>query len=248
MQRARLMLAAHAGPDGRRGRRPLHASATRRARTQRAAARAGGAADRDRLRQPAPAASRPSMLGIVQSAFGNVAEFALTIARAAREPARRRAHRDRGLDPRQRAPARRHRRPRCPRCAPAGASSSASKFERQLFSSIATLAVVAVVPIGHPQLRHRRTSSAGDAREDISLAAGIGLLADRRALPAHRAAARTHRPRPTPGFAPLLSRTRGVRCSSPSAASSRRSPRTGSSPASSPRCTTSASRRRSPRS
>ena len=115
------------------------------------------------------------MLGIVQSAFGNIAEFALTLlALRANLPEVVRiaiagsilgnalllggitglmpAIRDRGR------------------------TLTSLKFERHLSSTIATLAVVAVVPIAILSFG-TNAELAGHAREEISLAAGIGLLA-----------------------------------------------------------------------
>ena len=116
-----------------------------------------------------------SKLGIVQSAFGNIAEFALTLLalRANLPDVVRVAIAGSilgnalllggiaGLIPtiRQR-----------------GRNLTSLKFEkRRLYSSIATLAVVAVVPIGILSFG-TGTELGGRAREDISLAAGIGLL------------------------------------------------------------------------
>jgi Ca2+:H+ antiporter len=115
-----------------------------------------------------------SMLGIVQSAFGNIAEFALTLLalRANLPDVVRIAIAGSilgnalllggiaGLMPtiRQR-----------------GRILTSLKFEGHLFSSIATLAVVAVVPIGILSFG-TGAELGGHAREDISLAAGIGLL------------------------------------------------------------------------
>jgi Ca2+:H+ antiporter len=116
-----------------------------------------------------------SVLGIVQSAFGNIAEFALTLLalRANLPEVVRIAIAGSilgnalalgglaGLMPTIRA---------------RGRNLTSLRFDRRLFSSIATLAVVAVVPIGI--LSFGTTSElGGKAREDISLAAGIGLLA-----------------------------------------------------------------------
>ncbi|HEY1479558.1 MAG TPA: hypothetical protein VGF46_05985 [Gaiellales bacterium] len=116
----------------------------------------------------------PSMLGIVQSAFGNVAEFALTILalRANLPDVVRVAIAGSilgnalllggiaGLMPSIRA---------------RGRTLPSLKFESHLFSSIATLAVVAVVPIGILSFGSA-SELGGRGREDISLAAGIGLL------------------------------------------------------------------------
>ena len=115
-----------------------------------------------------------SMLGIVQSAFGNVAEFALTLLalRANLPDVVRIAIAGSilgnalllggiaGLMPTIRA---------------RGRNLTSLRFERHLFSSIATLAVVAVVPIGILSFG-TGAELGGHAREDISLAAGIGLL------------------------------------------------------------------------
>jgi Ca2+:H+ antiporter len=115
-----------------------------------------------------------SMLGIVQSAFGNVAEFALTLLalRANLPDVVRIAIAGSilgnalllggiaGLMPTIRE---------------RGRNLTSLKFERHLFSSIATLAVVAVVPIGILSFGSG-AELGGHAREDISLAAGIGLL------------------------------------------------------------------------
>jgi Ca2+:H+ antiporter len=116
-----------------------------------------------------------SMLGIVQSAFGNVAEFALTLlALRANLPSVVRVAIAgsilgnalllggiAGLMPSVRT---------------RGRTLPSLKFERHLFSSIATLAVVAVVPIGILSFG-TGAELGGRARQDISLAAGIGLLA-----------------------------------------------------------------------
>jgi Ca2+:H+ antiporter len=115
-----------------------------------------------------------SKLGIVQSAFGNIAEFALTLLalRANLPDVVRIAIAGSilgnalllggiaGLAPtvRQR-----------------GRNLTSLKFEKRLYSSIATLAVVAVVPIGILSFG-TGAELGGRAREDISLAAGIGLL------------------------------------------------------------------------
>jgi Ca2+:H+ antiporter len=115
-----------------------------------------------------------SMLGIVQSAFGNIAEFALTLLalRANLPDVVRVAIAGSilgnalllggiaGLIPTIRE---------------RGRNLTSLKFERHLFSSIATLAVVAVVPIGILSFG-TGNELGGHAREDISLAAGIGLL------------------------------------------------------------------------
>jgi Ca2+:H+ antiporter len=115
-----------------------------------------------------------SMLGIVQSAFGNIAEFALTLlALSANLPDVVRVAIAgsilgnalllggiAGLIPTIRE---------------RGRNLTSLKFERHLFSSIATLAVVAVVPIGILSFG-TGNELGGKAREDISLAAGIGLL------------------------------------------------------------------------
>jgi Ca2+:H+ antiporter len=115
-----------------------------------------------------------SMLGIVQSAFGNIAEFALTLLalRANLPEVVRVAIAGSilgnalllggiaGLIPTIRE---------------RGRNLTSLKFERHLFSSIATLAVVAVVPIGILSFG-TGNELGGKAREDISLAAGIGLL------------------------------------------------------------------------
>jgi Ca2+:H+ antiporter len=115
-----------------------------------------------------------SMLGIVQSAFGNIAEFALTLlALHANLPEVVRVAIAgsilgnalllggiAGLIPTIRE---------------RGRNLTSLKFERHLFSSIATLAVVAVVPIGILSFG-TGNELGGKAREDISLAAGIGLL------------------------------------------------------------------------
>jgi Ca2+:H+ antiporter len=115
-----------------------------------------------------------SMLGIVQSAFGNIAEFALTLLalRANLPDVVRVAIAGSilgnalllggiaGLIPTIRE---------------RGRNLTSLKFERHLFSSIATLAVVAVVPIGILSFG-TGNELGGKAREDISLAAGIGLL------------------------------------------------------------------------
>ncbi|MDX6526576.1 MAG: Ca2+:H+ antiporter [Gaiellales bacterium] len=115
-----------------------------------------------------------SMLGIVQSAFGNIAEFALTLLalRANLPEVVRIAIAGSilgnalllggiaGLIPTIRE---------------RGRNLTSLKFERHLFSSIATLAVVAVVPIGILSFG-TGNELGGKAREDISLAAGIGLL------------------------------------------------------------------------
>jgi Ca2+:H+ antiporter len=115
-----------------------------------------------------------SLLGIVQSAFGNVAELALTLlALNADLPDVVRVAIAgsilgnalllggiAGLMPALRA---------------RGRQLASLRFESQLFSSIATLAVVAVVPIG---ILSFGSSGVLDrhARSDVSLAAGIGLL------------------------------------------------------------------------
>jgi Ca2+:H+ antiporter len=115
-----------------------------------------------------------SMLGIVQSAFGNIAEFALTLLalRANLPDVVRVAIAGSilgnalllggiaGLIPTIRE---------------RGRNLASLKFERHLFSSIATLAVVAVVPIGILSFG-TGNELGGHAREDVSLAAGIGLL------------------------------------------------------------------------
>ncbi|MDX6565374.1 MAG: Ca2+:H+ antiporter, partial [Gaiellales bacterium] len=115
-----------------------------------------------------------SMLGIVQSAFGNIAEFALTLlALSANLPDVVRVAIAgsilgnalllggiAGLIPTIRE---------------RGRNLTSLKFERHLFSSIATLAVVAVVPIGILSFG-TGNELGGKAREDISLAAGVGLL------------------------------------------------------------------------
>jgi Ca2+:H+ antiporter len=115
-----------------------------------------------------------SKLGIVQSAFGNIAEFALTLLalRANLPDVVRIAIAGSilgnalllggiaGL-----APTIRER----------GRNLTSLKFEKRLYSTIATLAVVAVVPIGILSFG-TGTELGGHAREDISLAAGIGLL------------------------------------------------------------------------
>jgi Ca2+:H+ antiporter len=117
----------------------------------------------------------PSVLGIVQSAFGNVAEFALTLLalRANLPEVVRIAIAGSilgnalllggiaGLMPTFRE---------------RGRNLTSLRFDHHLFSSIATLAVVAVVPIGILSLG-TTSELGGKAREDISLAAGIGLLA-----------------------------------------------------------------------
>ena len=116
-----------------------------------------------------------SMLGIVQSAFGNVAEFALTLlALRANLPSVVRVAIAgsilgnalllggfAGLMPSLRA---------------RGRKLPSLRFESHLFSSIATLAVVAVVPIGILSFGSG-TELGARARDDVSLAAGIGLLA-----------------------------------------------------------------------
>jgi Ca2+:H+ antiporter len=116
-----------------------------------------------------------SVLGIVQSAFGNIAEFALTLlALRANLPGVVRVAIAgsilgnalllggiAGL-----MPALRER----------GRNLTSLRFDRHLSSSIATLAVVAVVPIGILSFG-TGAELGGRAREDISLAAGIGLLA-----------------------------------------------------------------------
>jgi Ca2+:H+ antiporter len=116
-----------------------------------------------------------SMLGIVQSAFGNVAEFALTLlALRANLPSVVRVAIAgsilgnalllggiAGLMPSLRA---------------RGRKLGSLQFESHLFSSIATLAVVAVVPIGI--LSFGSSAELGvRGRDDVSLVAGIGLLA-----------------------------------------------------------------------
>jgi Ca2+:H+ antiporter len=115
-----------------------------------------------------------SKLGIVQSAFGNIAELALTLLalRANLPDVVRIAIAGSilgnalllggiaGLIPTIRA---------------RGRNLTSLKFERRLYSSIATLAVVAVVPIGILSFG-TGAELGGRAREDISLAAGIGLL------------------------------------------------------------------------
>jgi Ca2+:H+ antiporter len=116
-----------------------------------------------------------SLLGIVQSAFGNVAELALTLLalRADLPDVVRVAIAGSilgnalllggiaGLMPTLKA---------------RGRDLPVLRFERRLFSSIATLAVVAVVPIGILSFGSS-DELGGRAREDVSLAAGIGLLA-----------------------------------------------------------------------
>ncbi len=116
-----------------------------------------------------------SMLGIVQSAFGNVAEFALTLlALRANLPGVVRVAIAgsilgnalllgglAGLMPSLRA---------------RGRKLPSLRFESHLFSSIATLAVVAVVPIGILSFGSGAELGAR-ARDDVSLVAGIGLLA-----------------------------------------------------------------------
>jgi Ca2+:H+ antiporter len=116
-----------------------------------------------------------SVLGIVQSAFGNVAEFALTLLalRANLPDVVRVAIAGSilgnalllggiaGLMPTIRG---------------RGRNLTSLCFDHRLFSSIATLAVVAVVPIGILSFG-TGNELGGRAREDISLAAGIGLLA-----------------------------------------------------------------------
>jgi Ca2+:H+ antiporter len=116
-----------------------------------------------------------SMLGIVQSAFGNVAEFALTLlALRANLPGVVRVAIAgsilgnalllgglAGLMPSVRA---------------RGRKLPSLRFESHLFSSIATLAVVAVVPIGILSFGSG-TELGVRARDDVSLVAGIGLLA-----------------------------------------------------------------------
>jgi Ca2+:H+ antiporter len=116
-----------------------------------------------------------SMLGIVQSAFGNVAEFALTLlALRANLPGVVRVAIAgsilgnalllgglAGLMPSVRA---------------RGRKLPSLRFESHLFSSIATLAVVAVVPIGILSFGSG-TELGARARDDVSLVAGIGLLA-----------------------------------------------------------------------
>jgi Ca2+:H+ antiporter len=115
-----------------------------------------------------------SVLGIVQSAFGNIAEFALTLLalRANLPDVVRVAIAGSilgnalllggiaGLMPAIRA---------------RGRNLKGLTFEKHLYSSIATLAVVAVVPIGILSFG-TGNELGGHAREDISLAAGIGLL------------------------------------------------------------------------
>jgi Ca2+:H+ antiporter len=115
-----------------------------------------------------------SMLGIVQSAFGNVAEFALTLLalRANLPQVVRIAIAGSilgnafllggiaGLMPTIRA---------------RGRNLTSLKFEKRLYSSIATLGVVAVIPIAILSFG-TGNELGGRAREDISLAAGIGLL------------------------------------------------------------------------
>jgi Ca2+:H+ antiporter len=115
-----------------------------------------------------------SMLGIVQSGFGNIAEFALTLLalRANLPEVVRIAIAGSilgnalllggitGLMPTLRD---------------RGRNLIGLKFERRLYSSIATLAVVAVIPIAILSFGTGGELSGG-AREDISLAAGIGLL------------------------------------------------------------------------
>jgi Ca2+:H+ antiporter len=116
-----------------------------------------------------------SVLGIVQSAFGNIAEFALTLLalRANLPEVVRVAIAGSilgnalllggiaGLMPTIRE---------------RGRNLTSLRFDHHLFSSIATLAVVAVVPIGILSFG-TGAELGGRAREDISLAAGIGLLA-----------------------------------------------------------------------
>jgi Ca2+:H+ antiporter len=115
-----------------------------------------------------------SLLGIVQSAFGNVAEFALTLLalRANLPDVVRVAIAGSilgnalllggiaGLMPTLRA---------------RGRDLPVLRFEKHLFSSLSTLAVVAVVPIGILSFGGAEELG-GRAREDVSLAAGIGLF------------------------------------------------------------------------
>jgi Ca2+:H+ antiporter len=147
-----------------------------------------------------------SMLGIVQSAFGNIAEFALTLLalRANLPEVVRIAIAGSilgnalllggitGLMPTARARGRR---------------LITLKFEKRLYSSIATLAVVAVVPIAILSLG-TGNELGGGAREDISLAAGIGLLLVGALFLLTEL--RKEHPPSDPGFVPVLSTKEAV--------------------------------------
>ena len=92
------------------------------------------------------------MVGIVQSAFGNIAEFALTILalRANLPEVVRIAIAGSILG---NARAARRRSPGCCRTIRGRPQPRPCCFDRRLFSGIATLSVIAVVPMAHPELR-----------------------------------------------------------------------------------------------
>lgn len=147
-----------------------------------------------------------SLLGIVQSAFGNIAEFALTLLalRANLPDVVRIAIAGSilgnafllggisGLMPTIRD---------------RGRNLRSLTFEKRLYSSIATLAVVAVIPIAILSFGSG-AELGGRAREDVSLAAGIGLLLIGALFLLTEL--RKEHPPTDPGFVPLLSTREAV--------------------------------------